>query len=147
DRGEGGMGKVAGELPDGARGEQRCGVGEDQNVVSSLSHRVVQGAGLALAGGQKNALDIRIRSSSQDVVGAIRRAVGDDDYLEAVAWIVEPAEVRELVLEAGLLRIGPDDEGDRRQVRRILGGRAAVPSWAQGVPVPARLPGRVRREG
>src|SRR5215470_599372 len=111
-----------------------------------MFYRVVRGAGLALTGRQEDALDASIRGRSQDVVGAVRRAVGDEDYLEAVAWIVEPADVGELIPEPSLLVVGRDDEGDCWELRRVLDRRSAVSPRAQVMPIPAHLNERVGEE-
>src|SRR5215510_141080 len=105
----------------------------------SLSDRVVQSAPFALAGGQKEAPEASVGGFPQDLVGGVRRAVGDDDDLEPVTGIVEPAKVVELVGKPNLLIVGRDDERDRRELRRVLGGRASIAPRPEVTPVAAYL--------
>ena len=124
---------------EGVRGEEGGRIGEDHDPVAGAGHGLVERVGLSPALGEEDRLDTGVRGGAQDVVGPVGGAVGDEDHLQPVARVVEPADIGELGRQVLLLVVGGDDERHRRQLGE--GGRrwSAVAARSEVAPVPPDL--------
>ena len=77
----------------------------------------VQSRGLAAPSGHLQQREMRGSRPANDLDGAIRRAVGDEQHLKAIRRVSKRGGVDDLALDARLFVVNGDDHRDRGQRR------------------------------
>jgi hypothetical protein len=134
------------ELPERVGLEERRGVGHHEQLVAGVPDALVHRGPLSGARGADDDLDRRVVHASEDLVRPVGGAVRDDHDLEAIARVVELAEIRELVREVTLLVVGRDDERHRRQLAVAERQAAALAAAAEVAKVGPGLAERIHDE-
>lgn len=123
-----GVGKGRGHFFQEISRKHGVGVGEQDDVAPGVGHAQVEAGGFALPFGKGREVYPRIAEGPDDGIGAIRRTVGDDEYLEQFFGVVELEGVGDLLPDHLLFIVDGDDNGEARLPR----------------PGPQASPGRLR---